>query len=158
MALKEQLRNELYQLDGAFNIPAVIALHEGPETLVCELVGLDAIGCAFKELEIVSPALAKDSLEQLRKRAEKLTAAVTYLLEPLGLVEIDGDAAVVQLRSKPPQKEGRERTYYELLVRRDGISLRRWRSAAGAPRTAIPAEVTREVLLRLADDMQQAAK
>jgi hypothetical protein len=62
---------------------------------------------------------------------------------------------VAQLRSSPPQRDDDGRSYYELTVRRGGeIALARYRKESGKPREQIAAHVTREVLLRLADDFE----
>jgi hypothetical protein len=63
------------------------------------------------------------------------------------------------LRSNPPQKEADRTSYYELLVRDSGeLSLCRFVRPAGQNRARIPAEVTREVLLRLVGDFAAAAR
>jgi hypothetical protein len=87
--------------------------------------------------------------------AKDLSARLTYLMEPIRPIEIDADACVAQLRSSPPQRDDDGRSYYELTVRRGGeIALVRYRKEPGAVRQQIPANVTREVLLRLVDDFE----
>ena len=57
-----------------------------------------------------------------------------------------------------PQKTPDRTTYYELLVAKRGeLTLTRYSRAAGQVREVIPAQVTREVLLRLASDLAAAA-
>ncbi len=83
---------------------------------------------------------------------------MTYLLEPISPIELDSQGCVVQMRSTPPQKDADRTSYYELLVSRSGeLSLVRYTRLAGQPREIIPAQVTREVLLRLAGDFALAA-
>ena len=90
----------------------------------------------------------------LKIKAEQLSARLTYLLEPISPIEIDSQGCVVQLRSNPPQKETDCTSYYELLLSRGGeISLCRYTRAVGQERKPIPAQVTREVLVRLAGDL-----
>jgi hypothetical protein len=80
------------------------------------------------------------------------------LLEPISPIETDAHGCVVQLRSNPPQKEADRTSYYELLVSRDGwLSLARYSRASGQKREVIPAQVTREVLLRLVGDFAAVA-
>ena len=74
-------------------------------------------------------------------------------MEPISPIEIDREGAVVQLRSQPPQQDDDGATYFELLVRRDGLTLERYQKAVGAVRQKVPAQVTRVILGRLADDM-----
>ena len=97
------------------------------------------------------------SLDELKAISETLTGKLTYLLEPIGVVEADADRCSVQLRSNPPQKGEDGTSYYELMVRRGGdITLSRYSKKPGQLRQIVPAHVTREVLGRLADDFMAA--
>jgi hypothetical protein len=118
-----------------------------------DLVAVDAIGCSFQTLGLSTPKLATAGLDELKAISETLTGKLTYLLEPIGLVEADADRCSIQLRSNPPKKGEDETSYYELMVRRGGdITLSRYSKKTGQLRQIIPANVTREVLGRLADD------
>ena len=87
--------------------------------------------------------------------AENLSKRLTYLLEPISPIETDAQGCVVQLRSNPPHKDTDRTSYYELLVSRAGeLSLCRYTRPAGGTRQLIPAELTREVLCRLAGDFE----
>jgi hypothetical protein len=122
-----------------------------------DLLAVDAIGCSFQTLGYTTSQLADASLEDLKQISTELTAKLTYLLEPIGLVEADADRCSIQLRSNPPQKGEDGTSYYELLVRRGGdISLSRYQKKPGQMREIVPAQVTREVLARLADDFVAA--
>ena len=62
------------------------------------------------------------------------------------------------MRSNPPHKDSDRTSYYELLVSRTGeLSLVRYTRVGDQPREVIPAQVTREVLVRLASDFAAAA-
>ena len=122
-----------------------------------DLVAVDAIGCSFQTLGLSTGKLASASLDELKAISETLTGKLTYLLEPIGLVEADADRCSIQLRSNPPKKGEDETSYYELMVRRGGdITLSRYSKKTGQLRQIIPANVTREVLGRLADDFIEA--
>jgi hypothetical protein len=122
-----------------------------------DLVAVDAIGCSFQTLGLSTAKLADASLDELKALSETLTEKLTYLLEPIGVVEADADRCSIQLRSSPPQKGEDETSYYELMVRRGGdITLSRYSKKTGQLRQIIPAHVTREVLGRLADDFIEA--
>lgn len=127
--------------------------------LDCELTAIDRLACAFEEFRVTIGPLAGAPMAQLKEQSSRLAAKLSYLLEPIGLIEVDDDQCVVQLRSIPPQR-GEDRTvYYELLATRGGVlSLRRYETCAGQPRQLVPAEVTREVFLRLADDFGALAE
>jgi hypothetical protein len=117
------------------------------------LLAVDAIGCSFLTLAYSTDQLASSSLDELKKISESLISRLTYLLEPIGVVEVDRDRAAVQLRSSPPQKGDDGTNYYELMVRRGGdVTLSRYQKKPGQIREIVPANVTREVVQRLAED------
>jgi hypothetical protein len=123
-----------------------------------DLLAVDAIGCSFQTLGLSTQKLADASLEMLKSISDQLTNKLTYLLEPIGVIEADADRCSVQLRSNPPQKGDDGTSYYELMVRRGGdITLSRYTKKPGQLRLIIPAQITREVLARLADDFIDAA-
>jgi hypothetical protein len=122
----------------------------------CALASVDAIGCTFDEMSLSTTRLANHSTEQLKAVSEKLSQQIRYLLEPIAPIEIDPEGATVQMRSNPPQQDDDGTKYYELLVHRDGLHLRRWSRAKGQPRQSVSAHVTREVLVRLAEDFVAA--
>jgi hypothetical protein len=125
--------------------------------LRCRLTALDTLGCAFQSFELQSDVLSSASMDRLKQVAEALSRRLTYLLEPISPIEVDSQQCVVQLRSNPPQKDEHGTSYYELLVAAGGrLSLCRFNKAAGNPRHAIPAQVTREVFLRLVADFAAA--
>lgn len=122
-----------------------------------ELAGVESLACALWRLRATSPRLASLDATQLADLSRRLAGQLTYLLEPIRLVEVDGDAGYAQLRSQPPRREPDATSYYELLVTRDAIELRRYEKRRGASRQAVTAHVTREVLHRLATDLTSAA-
>ena len=125
--------------------------------LEADLLAVDAIGCSFQTLAYSTDKLADASLDQLKSISQALTEKLTYLLEPIGLVEADADRCSIQLRSNPPQKGDDGTSYYELMVRRGGdITLSRYSKKPGQLRQIVPAHVTREVLGRLAEDFVAA--
>jgi hypothetical protein len=124
-----------------------------------DLLAVDAIGCSFQTIAYSTDRLANCSLDELKEISQALTLKLTYLLEPIGLVEADADRCSVQLRSNPPQKGEDGTSYYELMVRRGGhITLSRFSKQSGQLRRIVPAQVTREVLGRLADDLIAAVE
>jgi len=123
-----------------------------------DLLAVDAIGCSFQTLAYSTSKLAGVSIDDLKAISQALTDKLTYLLEPIGMVEADADRCSVQLRSSPPQKGEDSTSYYELMVRRGGdVSLSRYSKKPGQLRQVVPANVTREVLGRLAADFISAA-
>lgn len=159
MTLKDQLQAQLAAA-AAFSGPLqTVEAVDGDLTLRCELEALDRTGCEFTRLSVGTPRLAGAATDRLQKIAAELAARLTYLLEPISPVEVDHEQCVVQMRSSPPQKNDDATTYYELLVRAGGeLSLCRFSKQVGNVRQVVPAQVTREVLLRLAGDFETAAK
>jgi hypothetical protein len=150
MTLASQLEQRLAALGGG---PACVTEESPPRTLVCDLAELNALAVSLNTLHLRTSELATASAHDLKRISESLAARLTYLMEPISPIEIDAEACVVQMRSNPPQRDDDGRTYYELLVRRGGeISLARYRQENAAGRQRISANVTREVLIRLATD------
>lgn len=159
MTLKTQLQAQLSAHCVFAGSAQTIEAVDGDLTLRCELEALDRTGCEFTRLSVSTPRLAGAATDRLQKIAAELSGRLTYLLEPISPVEVDHEQCVVQLRSSPPQKNDDGTTYYELLVRAGGeLSLCRFSKQVGNVRQIVPAQVTREVLLRLAGDFEAAAK
>jgi hypothetical protein len=156
MSLQSQAKLALTNLAPFASGSQSLSASEGGVRLEADLVALDALALAFDHVTITRDALAAAPIEQLKKLADALSKKLTYLLEPISPVEVDADQCVVQMRSSPPQRDDNGTRYYELLVRRGGtLSLRRYEKQPGYVRQAIPAQVTREVFLRLVDDFSQ---
>ena len=125
--------------------------------LRCELAAVDTMGCAFQQLWLETDALAQATVGQLRHLAQRLTARLSYLLEPISNLELDAEGFAIQLRSSPPQQDEGGRRYYELTARRGGeIRLCRYVKQTGQPREMVLTNVTREVLRRLVCDLDAA--
>jgi hypothetical protein len=122
-------------------------------------VRADTFSVVVRSFRFQSATLADATTEQLSRIADRLAAKLTYLLEPLRVVEVDGQAGAVQMRSHPPYQKGPEKRYYEVLVERGGnLSLVRYERQPGQARTPIDAHFTIEVFYRLADDFAEAVR
>jgi hypothetical protein len=157
MSLKAAIDAELNRLT-ILGGKGRLEVQAGAGQCSAEILRCDTIGCLVDELIYETPLLANATIDELKALSSALTTRLTYLLEPIGMTEVDADSAAVQLRSSPPHKDDDGTSYYELLIRRGGaISLRRYRARKGQLRERIPAELTRQVLGRLADDFAAAA-
>lgn len=151
MSLTQQVQRALPQ-DASLGSAPLLAT-DGHLRCVAQLTAVDAIGCAFLQLAVETDHLAAATVAQLEAVAGELTRRLTYLLEPLAPVETDAQRALVQCRSQPPERNDDGAHYYELLVERGGrASLCRYHAPPGKPRQRVPAEVTRQVFLRLVED------
>jgi hypothetical protein len=158
MTLKGQLQQSLASLPLFSSGEQLLDIRHDKQELRCQLLALDSLACSFTRLALRADTLSAMSLDQLKRTAEQLSTRLTYLLEPISPIEVDAHGCVVQMRSNPPQKEIDGTSYYELLVSRSGeLSLCRFSRAPGEQRRIIPAQVTREVLVRLAADFSAVA-
>lgn len=156
MTLQPDIHRELVRIQ-AVHGRGLLQVDTPEGRIEADLVAVDVIGCSFQTLGYSTNRLADATLDRLKEISDALTRKLTYLLEPIGLIEADADRCSVQLRSSPPKKDEDGASYYELLVRRGGdITLSRYSKRPGQLRQIVPANVTREVLVRLADDFADA--
>jgi hypothetical protein len=156
MSIHTDIERELKRIQ-AVSGRGLLQIDRDAGRIEADLLAVDAIGCSFQTLGLSTQKLADSSLDELKAISETLTGKLTYLLEPIGVVEADADRCSVQLRSNPPQKGEEATSYYELMVRRGGdITLSRYSKKSGQLRQIVPAHVTHEVLGRLADDFLSA--
>jgi hypothetical protein len=151
MMVQQQFERELANIGsgGATTVSVEIQ----PRTLTCDIAERNTLAVSFNQLRLTTAELAAADAATLDRIGKALAAKLTYLMEPISPIEIDAQGCVVQLRSNPPQRDDDGRSYYELLVRGGGeISLSRYRKENGDARRPITANVTREVMLRLASD------
>src|SRR5206468_2353046 len=95
------------------------------------------------------------SSSDLKAWGERIAARVTYLMEPLVVIEHDAVAGELEIRSHAPTARGEQRAYYEARLGQNG-TLRLSRIAfddASRRRRPASCQMTREVLERLADDL-----
>ena len=150
MNIKQDIALELQRL---FPLGGELEVRTSAGRLVGQLESVDNIGVGFTRLDYQSTSLANATVDSLKALSAKIQQRLTYLLEPISLLETDTESVSIQMRSNPPQVGDDGRSYYELQVRRGGeVTLRRYHKAAGQPRQVVPAHVTREVLGRLGDD------
>ncbi|MEK6233903.1 MAG: hypothetical protein N2C14_04250 [Planctomycetales bacterium] len=151
MSLKTKTRDALTRFADS---PGVMAVeHEGVR-LVCEWNAVDSIACSFDSLTLESDVLADADVDRLRGIAEGLSRRLSYLLEPIAVLEADSQEAAVLIRSQPPGADAESVAYYELMLRRGGsASLRRFRKDSSGPRLPIACQVTLEVFERLVIDL-----
>lgn len=161
MRLKHQIEQELKRLVQAGDLsssPVTLAVDVQVGCLESRMLAVDSLACSFESLTLSTDRLDGASIDDLKRLSERLSEKLNYLLEPISAVEIDADGCTVQMRSNPPQRDDDGASYYELLVRRGRLSLCRYTKAKGAARMLIPAQVTREVFLRLAADLVAAVE
>ena len=157
MALQQLIEQQLSHLASLGGGQLAVALPTG--SVECDIERVDPLGVAFKTFVYLTNRLAQAETVRLTKIADALSAKLSYLLEPLRVIEIDGPAGAVQMRSAPPCKQATQLTYYEVLVQRGGsISLMRYEKQPAQTRSPVTTIVTREVFARLANDFEEASQ
>jgi hypothetical protein len=155
MSLSKKIAAALDENTKAYILPCSVAVEEAQSRLTIHLTGLDTVGVAFSFLEFATSGRSELSSEALKGWGERLAGRVTYLMEPLKVVETDAHGGEVQIRSQRPTPRDEQRSYYEVRLFRQG-SLRLQRfvfDQETRERRQTPCQLTREVLERLADDI-----
>ena len=157
MSIKQQIVTQLQQFAAAGSGPFQLDEAVSAGRLTATILTADRLACAFESLQLESPLLANKSIDELKQLSTALCAKVSYLLEPIALIETDVDTCSTQLRSSPPAKEDDHTFYYEILVRRGGvIAFCRYQKQPGDVRQTVAANLTHEAFARLASDFVAA--
>lgn len=126
------------------------------------LTSVGQAGVAFETLELTtrdpSTSTTLDG-DALKAWGERLVRRLSYLMEPLSILEIDTVGGEADLRSARPTTRDGHRYYYEMRLAGDG-SLRLRRKAYDESQrrgSAVPCQMTREMLDRFVDDLVEAA-
>jgi hypothetical protein len=155
MSLSTKIAAALDENTRAYVLPCTVTVEDGPNRLSLEITALDSVGVAFDTLEFTTTDRQDWSSEALNAWGRRLADRVTYLLEPLKVIEIDAGGGEVQVRSTSPSARADRRGFYEVRLRKQGV-LRMERflfDDATRRRDRGPCQLTREVLERLADDI-----
>lgn len=155
MSIQCQVEHELNLLESADSWPIEgVTLQVATPTGYFEatLKTVDSIACETLQLGFTTTRLEFASVDALKVLSSDLAARLIYLLEPIAPIEVDENGATVQLRSNPPLKNKEDTSYFELLIRRSGIQFNRFQKFSQETRRIVPAQLTREVVARLAKD------
>jgi hypothetical protein len=155
MSLSQKIAAALDENTRAYHLPCSVTVEEGTNRLTLNLTALDSVGMAFDSLEFTTAERADWSSDALRAWGERLASRVTYLLEPLKVIEIDAGGGEVQIRSQSPTTRADQRGFYEVRLFKNG-ALRLERCVyndISRQRHRTPCQFTREVVERLADDI-----
>ncbi len=141
---------------GGSSPPSVVAAETGSHRLALALTDRGPVGLAFASLSFEATGRTLDlATADLRAWGARLAARLTYLMEPLVVLEVDAEAGEAELRSQNPTARADRRSFYEVRLRRQG-ALQLHRVAfddASRRRSTVPCQMTVEVLERLADDL-----
>jgi len=159
MSVQPQLDAELKRLAG-FAGPGTTTSTlnaAGGVTVAIEFAGVDTMSVSLTELRIDVPHLANAGFNKLEQWAAELTKRITYLLEGLGVIELDPTHDEVQIRSTPPDSQGTQTQYYEIMLSKSNsgrFTLRRyWTDKTTSGRMPVDQQVTHEQLRKLCRDV-----
>jgi hypothetical protein len=159
MSLSKKIAAALDENTRAYVLPCTVTVEDNPSRLTMDLTSLDTVGLAFATMEFANTSRSDWSSDALKEWGDRLTKRVTYLMEPLKVLEINDQGGEVQLRSQSPTPRADQKAYYEMRLFRQG-KLRMERFAfdeTTRQRRQIPCQLTRETLERLADDIAASA-
>ncbi len=141
------------------DLPRAVEAEAGPHRLALRMTALGPVGVAFDALEFAQGGRPDLSAADLRSWGDRLAARLTYLMEPLVVLEVDAEAGEAELRSRAPTARADRRSFTEVRLRRGGtLHLRRLAfDEAARRRGVVPCQMTREALERLADDLVACA-
>ena len=102
MSLSKKIAAALDENTKAYVLPCTVTVEDGPHRLTLHLTALDTVGLAFSSLEFATTSRPEWSSEALKEWGDRLAGRVTYLMEPLKVLEIDAGGGEVQIRSQSP--------------------------------------------------------
>jgi hypothetical protein len=148
MARAEQIISQI-QKESAGQVKEVLAV-DGDLQVRVKLADSDRLGCLLEKLEMKGTNGHELNLDPARVEKE-----VTYLGEPLRIIELEKFFGRAILRSFPPRMENGTVSFFEMtLDRSEGLSLTRLSyDRSRGERSLIPAPFTRETLERLLTDL-----
>jgi hypothetical protein len=159
MSLSKKIAAALDENTKAYVLPCTVTVEDNPSRLTLNLTALDSVGLAFSTVEYANTSRTEWSSEALKEWGDRLSKKVSYLMEPLKVLEVNDSGGEVQMRSQSPTPRDDQRAYYEMRLFRSG-TLRMERFVfddATRHRRQIPCQLTRETLERLADDIAASA-
>ena len=155
MSLSKKIAAALDENTRAYVLPCTVTVEEPPHRVTMHLTALDSVGVALSSFEFATSGCAEWTSQALNDWGTRIAGRLTYLMEPLKVLEIDAGRGEVQIRSQSPTARNTERGYYEMRLFRQGL-LRMQRftfDETTRQRRQSPCQLTREVLERLADDI-----
>ena len=120
MSLSKKIAAALDENTKAYVLPCTVTVEDSPNRLTLHLTALDTVGLAFSALEFATTSRTEWSSEALKEWGDRLSSRVTYLMEPLKVLEIDAGGGEVQIRSQSPTPRAEQRGYYEMRLFRQG--------------------------------------
>jgi hypothetical protein len=155
MSLSQKIAAALEARPDNGALPCRITVEDELNRLTLDLTAAGPVGMAFDRLSFETRSRAAWAPEELYAWADRIASCVTYLMEPLVVLEHDVSEGEVELRSHAPTARGDRRSYYEVRLNQQGtLTLARVTfDAAARIRQPTSCQMTIEVLERLVDDL-----
>jgi hypothetical protein len=152
MARVENIINELQK--GAFGQPGEVLAQDGNLEVRVQLADWDRLGCRLEKLEMKDTRSHSLKIDPIRLEKE-----LTYLGEPLRIVELEKHRGKSILRSFPPRREIGTVSFFEMVLDgSEGLSLTRLAyDRMLGQRSPVPVSLTRDTLERLLADLVDLA-
>jgi hypothetical protein len=155
MNLSQKIVDAVESVPNETPCPFLVETETDGNRLALILTDRGPVGLAFDGLDFVAARASSFSSDTLRAWGNTLAARLTYLMEPLVVLEVDAEVGEAKLRSVNPTSRDDQRSYYEVCLRRDGsLKLSRWTfDRETRKRERVASQMTFEVLERLVDDI-----
>ena len=137
-------------------LPCDVAVADGAHRLgLLNLTAAGPVGLAFTFLDFATTVRGEWPADDIKAWGDRIAARVTYLMEPLVMLERDLERGEVVLRSGSPTPRAQQRAYYEVVLGRMGTFRLSRIVFDETTRQRHPADcqLTREVLERLVDEI-----
>jgi hypothetical protein len=149
------------ELDARPDQTGIVSAQDGPDLLALDISAHAPVGVMLEHLDysVSDPSRPEWTIDELQAWGDRLAKKVTYLMEPLVVLEVDAQGGEVELRSQSPTPRGQLRSYYEVRLNKSG-TLRLFRmtfDSTDRRRRPSQFQLSREVLERLADDLVDTA-
>jgi len=159
MSLSQKIAAEVADLVQSSAPPRAITAEDGPHRIVVPLGLATPVGIDCQGFDFAVTDRATLPLDDLKAWGQRLSARITYLMEPLSVLEADPVHGEVVLRSQAPSLKNGRRSYYEVHLGQSG-ALRFDRVVFDDTtrlRRKVSCQFTNEVLERLVDDLVATA-
>ncbi len=152
MAKAEHIITQLQR--GPFGQAGEILAEDGDLEVRVQLADWDRLGCRLEKLEMKGTQGHSLKLDPIRLEKE-----LTYLGEPLRIVELEKHCGKAILRSFPPRRENGTVSFFEMVLDGpEGLSLTRLAyDRRLGQRSSVPVSITRDTLERLLADLVNLA-
>jgi len=152
MAKAEHIISQLQK--GPFGQAGEIFAEDGDLEVRVQLADWDRLGCRLEKLEMKGTQGHSLKFDPIRLEKE-----LTYLGEPLRIVELEKHRGKAILRSFPPRRENGTVSFFEMVLDGpEGVSLTRLAYDRHlGQRSPVPVSLTRDTLDRLLGDLVNLA-